>query len=214
MEDDSIFPGLIQVGNSSIRIAKSKVFRKSRKEITHLRDGKLSEPKSMSSAAVHMRKHRSKPGVREIEKQSDKERKRKMRATEKLSNRNCSTTSRTKGDTENDLEKIPKMSNRTLHVAQSEVNKCVKYCKRISIELAEINRIHHELVQCDGEENFEPGSCELIARRNKKENLESLLVSETIKPPGAITLEGCGRSTETRSKRRSSLIGLIPKRWQ
>ena len=85
MEYDSIFPGLIQAGKASICITKSKVVRKSSKEIVHLRDERSSKPKSMSSAAVRMRKTYLNQAY---EKQSDKERKRKMRAVEKLSNRN------------------------------------------------------------------------------------------------------------------------------
>ena len=90
----------------------------------------------------------------------------------------------------------------------------MKYRKRLSTEIIKSTRIHHELVPCEEDEAYEPGSWELVARRSSKDNLESLLVSETTLPPGTITLDGTNPESSSPSKRKSSLVGVFPKRRQ
>lgn len=113
---------------------------------------------------------------------------------------------------------LPKINVKTSYITQSEVNKNVKYRKRISTELIQINRIYHEIVLCDSEEEFEEGSRGRVVRKGSCNAIGSVLVRETTKPIGTVTLgresnheEDCHVSSLSR---RPSLDGRIPKRWQ
>ena len=78
-----------------------------------------------------------------------------------------------------------------------------------------MNRIYHEMVPYDNEEEFKEGSWEGVIRRTENNEIETFQISETTKPPGTeiIGQNGVGVGTEWATTR-SSLMGQIPKRWR
>ncbi len=152
----------------------------------------------------------------------DRDRRRKKRQDEavrrsrRLEQRNLDAA-QIGNDNSNVVSEIPKLTSLTEFVSQDDVNKAVKYQKRVSIDVVEVHRVHHELVSCDSENEFTQGSSEQVVKRNSDNCIESYTVSETAKPPG--TVHRNSRTTSDRVatslfQKRPSLEGRIPKRWQ
>ena len=112
------------------------------------------------------------------------------------------------------LQKLPSTSSVTGFVSQNDVNEHVKYRKRISTEVIEVCRIHHELIPYNNNDEFVPGSRELVAYHDYSNFLQTKFVSENAKPPGKITLRGNAVITFPKRERRNSLYGAILNRWK
>ena len=195
MAHKRVFAELVQESAEPIPIeCTNELLKKIKTKNIHIKDSRKLKCKTTTKAAEYMRLYRSKPGVREKEREKDRTRKtikRKNRTEAEIAAEKFNRKKRNgeRAKTSTGLISVPNVKSTTSRIDKESVNKRVLYRIHTETELLRINRIYHTVEHLDKDYHFDDGTWVEALQKSENGALQHHIVSETTKPAGTLRIE-------------------------
>ena len=195
MPPERVFPELLEDDGKPIRMAKSqKYYPKIKTRDVHIRDGRKKKSIKITKKGHRMRKYRLNKTARDKERISDRNRKRKMLASEteeqrQERNRKRREKYKEKIKSQNELQYIKPSKPYELPIESNDIDEGRVYKQQTVTHIERVNYIFHDVVPVEQPDPYLPETWESVVQKSKGK-VVSKVIKETRRLKGTEVVEG------------------------